>query len=67
MFGLWAKNRAEWEIIDLACYQFGLTLIPLYDTYGLDSLEYCLDLTEINTLFITKDHVQKFLDLNKHA
>jgi long-chain acyl-CoA synthetase len=33
--GIYAKNRTEWLITDLACILFGITSVPLYDTLGL--------------------------------
>ena len=40
---LYAKNREEWVIIDLACVLAGFTAVTLYDTLGKESLEYILD------------------------
>lgn len=51
--GIYAKNRVEWLITDMACSLFGLTSVPLYDTLGLENLTYCLKQTEMTTLFLT--------------
>jgi long-subunit acyl-CoA synthetase (AMP-forming) len=32
--GIYAKNRMEWLLTDLACTLFGVTSVPLYDTLG---------------------------------
>jgi long-chain acyl-CoA synthetase len=40
--GIFSKNRYEWVVADLACVLYGLTIVPLYDTLGIDNLTYCL-------------------------
>ena len=42
MFGIWARNRAEWMTSDIACGLFGITSVPLYDTFGDEAMGYCL-------------------------
>ena len=41
--GIYSKNRWEWLVADIACILYGLTIIPLYDTLGVDNLTYCLE------------------------
>uniref|UniRef100_A0A671MAI9 Arachidonate--CoA ligase n=1 Tax=Sinocyclocheilus anshuiensis TaxID=1608454 RepID=A0A671MAI9_9TELE len=36
--GIFAQNRPEWVIAELACYTFSMALVPLYDTLGLDAM-----------------------------
>jgi long-subunit acyl-CoA synthetase (AMP-forming) len=31
---LYCKNSVEWSIVDLACWNYGMTNVPLYDTLG---------------------------------
>lgn len=42
---LYAKNREEWVITDLACAMTNITTVTLYDTLGRESLEFILDQT----------------------
>ena len=49
--GIYAKNRQEWGLIDVACVLYGITSIPLYDTLGVENLTYCLDQTQLTTCF----------------
>ena len=51
LVGIFAKNRYEWMLTDMACCLFGLTLVPLYLTLGMDNLSYCLEHSAITTCF----------------
>lgn len=42
---IYAKNREEWVISDMACALTNITVVPLYDTLGKDSIVYILDQT----------------------
>lgn len=42
LIGIISKNRYEWVVTDHACCLYGLTLVPLYETFGLENMEYCL-------------------------
>jgi long-chain acyl-CoA synthetase len=61
--GIFAKNRVEWLLTDLACNLYGLTTIPLYDTLGIENLSYCLNQTELTTLFLTEATLPILLNL----
>lgn len=54
---LYAKNREEWVVTDMACILSGLTSVTLYDTLGKDSIEYILDQTSIKTIFCSADKI----------
>jgi long-chain acyl-CoA synthetase len=34
LIGIYAKNREEWLILDVANMLYGFTMVPLYDTLG---------------------------------
>lgn len=65
--GIYAKNRVEWLITDMACSLFGLTSVPLYDTLGLENLSYCLKQTEMTTLFLSEATLNILLTLKDHG
>ena len=50
MVALYAKNREEWVVTDLGCALTGIVNVTLYDTYGVDSIEYILNQTHIKTV-----------------
>ncbi len=65
--GIYAKNRIEWLITDFACSLFGLTTVPLYDTLGIENLSYCLNQTEMTTLFLSDATLKILLTLKDHG
>lgn len=67
LIGIYAKNRYEWMIADLACCLYGLTLVPLYDTLGIENLSYCLNNSGITTLFVAAETVPVLLKLKDHG
>ena len=43
--GIYAKNRKEWTVVDVACALYGLTSVSFYDTLGPQSISYGIKLT----------------------
>uniref|UniRef100_A0AAR2KZV1 Arachidonate--CoA ligase n=1 Tax=Pygocentrus nattereri TaxID=42514 RepID=A0AAR2KZV1_PYGNA len=41
--GIFAQNRPEWTISELACYTYSLVAVPLYDTLGTEAIRYIVD------------------------
>lgn len=54
VIGIFAKNRFEWMLVDMACSIFGFTVVPLYITLGLENLSYILDHSAIRTCFCSQ-------------
>uniref|UniRef100_A0A8C6UUV8 Arachidonate--CoA ligase n=1 Tax=Neogobius melanostomus TaxID=47308 RepID=A0A8C6UUV8_9GOBI len=46
--GIFAQNRPEWTISQLACYTYSMVLVPLYETLGMEAMVHILDLAEIS-------------------
>ena len=67
LVGIFSKNRYEWVVADLACVLYGLTIVPLYDTLGIDNLTYCLEHSGITTLFVTAGTIKTVLGLKGHG
>ncbi|CAB1312193.1 unnamed protein product, partial [Coregonus sp. 'balchen'] len=40
--GIFAQNRPEWIISELACYTYSMVAVPLYDTLGHEALEFII-------------------------
>ncbi|KAF9777881.1 hypothetical protein BJ322DRAFT_1094908 [Thelephora terrestris] len=49
---LWSMNIPEWRIIDLAVSLYGKVLVPLYENFGPDSIEYILGHADVSLLFL---------------
>uniref|UniRef100_A0A672S4N7 Arachidonate--CoA ligase n=1 Tax=Sinocyclocheilus grahami TaxID=75366 RepID=A0A672S4N7_SINGR len=69
--GIFAQNRPEWVIAELACYTFSMALVPLYDTLGLEAMVHILNLVsdispaEISMVICDKEDKAESLLKNK--
>jgi len=43
MIGIFTKNREEWFTLDYANMLYGNTMIPLYDTLGIETIPFILN------------------------
>ncbi|TRY84934.1 hypothetical protein DNTS_004025 [Danionella cerebrum] len=48
--GIFAQNRPEWTISELACYTYSLVAVPLYDTLGAEAIGYIIDKATVSTV-----------------
>uniref|UniRef100_A0A8C9W5U6 Arachidonate--CoA ligase n=1 Tax=Scleropages formosus TaxID=113540 RepID=A0A8C9W5U6_SCLFO len=61
--GIYAQNRPEWVIAELACYTFSMAVVPLYDTLGLEAMVHILNLAEISLVICDREEkAQSLLD-----
>ena len=51
IIGIFAKNSANWMLVDLACILSGLSSVTLYDTLGAESSAYIINQCELKTIF----------------
>ena len=63
---IFAVNRAEWVLTDLACSAFSITNTALYDTLGPDVSQYILNTTESPIVVCTIDKVRAVLELKQN-
>ncbi|XP_038677468.1 long-chain-fatty-acid--CoA ligase 5 isoform X2 [Scyliorhinus canicula] len=52
--GVFAQNRPEWIISELACYTYSMAVVPLYDTLGPESIVFIINKAEISTVICDK-------------
>lgn len=64
--GIYAKNREEWVVSDLACIFNDITSVPLYDTLGEGEIQYIINQTKIKTLCCTSDKIKVLSKLKKN-
>ncbi|MBD1423076.1 AMP-dependent synthetase/ligase [Sphingobacterium chuzhouense] len=48
---LMSGNRPEWNIVDFACNQLGIAIVPLYPTLSAQDLSFILNNAEVKLLF----------------
>ncbi|KAF6280958.1 hypothetical protein mRhiFer1_009328 [Rhinolophus ferrumequinum] len=63
--GVFAQNRPEWIIAELACYTYSMVVVPLYDTLGPGAIRYIINTADISTVIVDKP--QKALLLLEHV
>ncbi|XP_062868020.1 long-chain-fatty-acid--CoA ligase 6 [Trichomycterus rosablanca] len=59
--GVFAQNRPEWLISELACYTYSMVVVPLYDTLGPDAIRHIINTAEISTVICDKPEKAKVL------
>uniref|UniRef100_A0AAR2K0M4 Arachidonate--CoA ligase n=1 Tax=Pygocentrus nattereri TaxID=42514 RepID=A0AAR2K0M4_PYGNA len=52
--GIFAQNRPEWIISELACYTYSMVAVPLYDTLGPEALVFIINRANISTVLCDK-------------
>ncbi|KAF3841143.1 hypothetical protein F7725_007005 [Dissostichus mawsoni] len=61
--GVFAQNRPEWIISELACYTYSMVVVPLYDTLGPDAIRFIINTADISTVICDKvDKAQVLLE-----
>uniref|UniRef100_G1MH06 Long-chain-fatty-acid--CoA ligase n=1 Tax=Ailuropoda melanoleuca TaxID=9646 RepID=G1MH06_AILME len=63
--GVFAQNRPEWIIAELACYTYSMVVVPLYDTLGPGAILYIIRTADISTVVVDKP--QKAMLLLEHV
>ncbi len=58
------QGNLDWIIIDFACQQIGIIIIPLHPTYSTEELTFILDETSIRLLFVISPEHLKELNVN---
>lgn len=48
--GIFAQNRPEWIISELACYTYSMVAVPLYDTLGAEAVIYIINKADITAV-----------------
>ena len=63
--GILSKNREEWIITSLGCQMDSITIVPLYDTLGIHSIEFILNQTELTTIIAEATNLKKLLNMKE--
>ncbi|KAG8217331.1 hypothetical protein J3R82DRAFT_5426 [Butyriboletus roseoflavus] len=62
--GIWAQNRPEWQIVELALHAYGKVGVSLYDTLGKDSVDFIINHSALSVVFTTLDHIPTLLKMS---
>ncbi|XP_053368212.1 long-chain-fatty-acid--CoA ligase 5 isoform X1 [Clarias gariepinus] len=62
--GIFAQNRPEWIISELACYTYSMVAVPLYDTLGPEALVFIINRANISIVLCDKQDKMEILLAN---
>ncbi|THH29715.1 hypothetical protein EUX98_g4475 [Antrodiella citrinella] len=62
--GIWSRNVANWQLIDLSLHLFNLVNVALYDTLGRDSVEHVINHAETSIVFASTQNIPTLLQLS---
>ena len=65
--GIWSKNRWEWHVLMLSAMVCKATVIGFYDSMGDSSVDYCLNQTKTETMFVSCAYLKKMLDMRDNG
>ena len=65
LLGLFLKNCSAWVIAEQACYRQGAVTIPLYDTFGVDTLSYIIQQTGLATILCSTKELSMLAEVSK--
>jgi long-chain acyl-CoA synthetase len=61
--GLYAINRAEWTMCQIGLHCYSLVSVPLYDTLGVDAVEFIANQTEMTAMVCSAATLGRVLEL----
>ncbi|CAO3649539.1 unnamed protein product [Cunninghamella blakesleeana] len=65
--GIWAINRLEWTLSDIACVNYGYFSVSLYDTLGEDTVKYVINHSELQVVICSGNHIGHLLEVSKEC
>ena len=63
--GIYSRNREEWVSSYIGCQLNSIIVVTLYDTLGMNAIEFILNQTELNTILIESLNLKKLLNLKQ--
>ena len=66
--GFYSRTREEWMVGSLGCQLDSITIVTIYDTLGINSIEYILNQTELTAMLVESNNLEMILkmkELNK--
>ena len=63
--GFYSRTREEWMIGNFGCQMDSITIVTIYDTLGMNSIEYILRQTELTTILTETNNLEMILRLKE--
>lgn len=61
--GIQSKNRKEWCLLNLGNMRQRITSVALYDTLGVEAMRFIINQTEMTTVALSNDLIDKLCKL----
>lgn len=61
--GIFSKNREELAVVDLACMRSSVTIVPFFDSLGIDALSFVINQTELTSMCIENSSFDMLLKI----
>lgn len=65
MLGIYMHNCYQWIVSEQACYYLSAITVPLYDTLGPDTIEYCTNECQLNTILCNSKGMEMILNITR--
>jgi long-chain acyl-CoA synthetase len=62
---IYAKNRPEWHMLELACNTQRITVIPMYDTLGVDGLKFISSQASLVSICCSSVNLKNVIDASR--
>ena len=63
--GFYSRTREEWMIGNFGCQMDSITIVTIYDTLGMNSIEYILRQTELTTILTETNNLEMIFRLKE--
>ena len=63
--GIYSRNREEWIVGSIGCQMDSITIVTLYDTLGINSIEFIFNQTELTSIIAETKNFEKILRLKE--
>lgn len=63
--GIYSINTVRYLTIDIACGIYNITSVPIYDTLGEEAIDFAISQTQLKTIFLSANHVEKIIKYKK--
>ena len=63
--GIYSRNREEWLVGSFGCQMDSIAVVTLYDTLGINSVEYILNETELTTIIAETKNFEKIISIKE--
>jgi long-chain acyl-CoA synthetase len=63
--GFYCRTREEWVVGDFGCHMDSITIVTIYETLGIDSVEYILKQTELTTILAESIYLGTLLKIKE--